>query len=173
MGRLIAIFIAGLFAFPCLAQIQATPRTIQKISDPTMLVEDRGTSFEVLPLKRAVQRVSASGREVVHHVVDAEAQAPIKPGQLGVVFNHTLQVHGYISGDIAFKMKGNLQATRGFDRSSYPGLAKLTAPNVYVVRARTPAEFVAVIKRLRDRSDVEWVEPIVTYGRLDGSPSAQ
>jgi hypothetical protein len=82
---------------------------------------------------------------------------------LGVVFNHAMQVQGYITGEVAFKMKGTPQATNGFLVSLYPGLARLTGPNVYVVRARTPAEFVAVTKRLQARADVEWVEPIVTY----------
>jgi hypothetical protein len=29
-------------------------------------------------------------------------------------------------------------------------------PEVYVVNARTPAEFMAVLKRLQGRSDLEW-----------------
>jgi len=46
----------------------------------------------------------------------------------------------------------------------YPGLKKITNPEVYVVNARTPAEFMAVLKRLQARGDLEWVEPTVIYG---------
>ena len=32
------------------------------------------------------------------------------------------------------------------------------------MNTRTPAEFMAVLKRLQARSDLEWVEPTVIYG---------
>ena len=84
-----------------------------------------------------------------------------------------MQVQGYITGEIAFKMKGGAQATDRLDPTSYPGLAKLTNPNVYVVVARTPAEFLKLVKRLQGRNDMEWVEPVVTYGALQGAPEAR
>jgi hypothetical protein len=74
-----------------------------------------------------------------------------------------MQARGYITGEIAFRMRDGLQASDWLDKSSYPGLAKLTAPNVYLVVARTPSEFVELTRQLQARPDMEWVEPIVTY----------
>ena len=54
-----------------------------------------------------------------------------------------------------------------FDVDSYPSFAKLTEPNVYLVVAKSPIEFVQLVKRLQERTDVEWVEPMVIYGQLE------
>ena len=48
-----------------------------------------------------------------------------------------MQVQGYITGEIAFKMTGGLEPTSDFDAALYPGLKKLTDPNVYIVVATT------------------------------------
>jgi hypothetical protein len=157
-----------------IAQIHASPHATRQVGDPANVIEDRGSMLEVMPSQRATPVLASSSRQIMHRVARAPANAPMGPQTLGVVFNHAMQVQGYITGEVAFKMKGTLQATNGFQAALYPGLARLTAPNVYVVRAQTPAEFVAVTRRLQARTDVEWVEPIVTYGRLEGSPlSAQ
>ena len=84
-----------------------------------------------------------------------------------------MQVQGYITGEIAFKMKDGVQATDRLDPASYPGLAKVTNPNVYLVVARTPPEFVELTKRLQARTDMEWVEPMVTYGAVQPAPDAR
>lgn len=146
----------------CFAQLQPMPRVMQTVADPNMVIDDRGSKLEVLSDKRATARLSNTGDRTVS-VFKADKSSAITSQQLGVVFNHAMQATGYISGEIAFKMKGDLQATSGFDSGSYPGLAKLTTPNVYVVVARTATEFVDLTKRLQQRTDVEWVEPIVTY----------
>ena len=73
-----------------------------------------------------------------------------------------MQTQGYISGEIAFKVKGG-GAFPG-SPSLNPGLKQITKPAVYVVNARTPAEFIKVLKRLQARTDLEWVEPTVIYG---------
>jgi len=163
----IAIFIilavAGTASY---AQLQATPRVIQTVSDPRMVIDDRGAKLEVLPTRRAAQQMASSGKQVVHSVFAASQSEPISPQQLGVVFNYAMQVQGYITGEIAFKMKDGVQATDRLDPASYPGLAKLTNPNVYLVAARTPSEFVELVRRLQGRNDMEWVEPMVTYGGL-------
>lgn len=46
----------------------------------------------------------------------------------------------------------------------YPRLKQIVKPGVYVVNARTPAELVKLLMRLQARTDLEWVEPTVTYG---------
>jgi hypothetical protein len=113
------------------------------------------------PTKRATESLDSAGKRVVQQMTVANPDSPIGPHQLGVVFNHAMQAHGYITGEIAFQVKGG----RTFTGSSalYPGLKQVTAPAVYVVNARTPAEFIKVLKRLQARSDLEWVEPTVTY----------
>lgn len=141
-------------------------RTLQPVIDPSMVVIDRGSKLEILPTKRASPVVDSATRAVMHHVtVVASSSTPIGPFQLGVVFNHALQQQGYITGEIAFKVKSG----RTFSGSTalYPGLKRIVAPSVYVVYARTPAEFIAVLKRLQVRSDLDWVEPTVTYGPAD------
>jgi hypothetical protein len=127
-----------------------------------MVVVDRGTKLEIFPTKRATPSLGSSGLQVAHHVTTTEASAPIDSQHLGVVFNHGMQVQGYISGEIAFQVKGGGIFTGS--RSVYPGLKQITKPGVYVVTARTPAEFIKVLKRLQGRADLAWVEPTVTYG---------
>ena len=170
----IAIFVMiSLASTSVFAQLQPPPQVIQKVADPSMVIDDRGSKLEVLPTMRAAQQLSTSGKQVVHSIFPASESAPISPQQLGLVFNHAMQVQGYITGEIAFKMKDGLQATDRLDTASYPGLAKLTTPNVYLVVARTPSEFVELVKRLQGRPDMEWVEPMVTYGVLQPAPDAR
>lgn len=173
MYRIVIFVMLAFASTPCFAQLYPMPRVIQQVSDPNMVIDDRGSNLEVLPTMRATQHLSTSGKQVVHSAFQASKTEPISPRQLGVVFNHAMQVQGYITGEIAFKMKDGIQATGRLDRASYPGLAKLTNPNVYLVVARTPSEFVMLVKRLQSRPDMEWVEPIVTYGTLQPAPDAR
>jgi hypothetical protein len=172
MNRLIIVMTLGLLALPAAAQLSPPTRIIAPVTDPTMVMVDRGAKLEIFPTQRAVSQSENNGREVVHHVVVASADSAIGPLQLGVVFNHAMQQQGYISGEIAFKMKAGLRLS-GFSTSSYPGLKKITNPEVYVVNARTPAEFMTVLKRLQARGDLEWVEPTVIYGPSKTSGSIQ
>jgi hypothetical protein len=110
------------------------------------------------------------GRVVSHHVTTSSATAPIGPRQPGVVFNHSMQQQGFITGEIAFKLRAG-HATAELSPALYPGLKQITPPAIYVTNARTPAEFIKVLKRLQGRPEVEWVEPIVSYTPAD-SPSA-
>jgi hypothetical protein len=153
-----------------LAQLQAPKRVLPQVADPSMVVMDRGARLEVFPTRRAVPLEGRPGRAVIHHVIAATAADPIGPLRLGVVFNHAMQQQGYITGEIAFQMKPGHTAS-GLNTALYPGLKRITKPEVYVVNARTPAEFISVLKRLQRRSDIEWVEPTVTYGAADASPS--
>ena len=173
MYRVAMLIILALSSTASCAQLQPAPRVIQKVVDPSMVIDDRGSKLEVIPTSRAVQQLSTSGKQVIHSVSPASQSAPINPQQLGVVFNHAMQVQGYITGEIVFKMKDGIQATDRLDPASYPGLAKLTNPNVYLVVERTPSEFVELVKRLQGRTDMEWVEPMVTYGVLRPAPDAR
>jgi hypothetical protein len=171
MNRIIISLVLAIIAGPACADLQPPRRTLQPITDASMVVLDRGAKLEIFPTQRAVPEADSSGRQV-QRVMTASADSGIGPLQLGVVFNHAMQQQGYISGEIAFKMKAGLKLS-GFSSSSYPGLKKITNPEVYVVNARTPAEFMAVLKRLQGRSDLEWVEPTVIYGPSKTTPSIQ
>lgn len=162
MHRKIQVLMLLLTAGPALAQLQVPPRVIQQVTDPTMVVIDRGAKLEVLATKRATPRTDASGRVVSHHVVTASATSTIGPQQLGVVFNHSMQQQGFISGEIAFKLKPGYTAA-DLSPALYPGLKRIAEPAVYVVNARTPLEFIQVLERLQARADVDWVEPVVSY----------
>jgi hypothetical protein len=163
MNRLILSLILTLVTSAALADLRPLQRTLQPVTDPSMVVMDRGAKLEVFPNKRAMPQADVTGRVTVHRVVAASARSMIGPVQLGVVFNHSMQQQGYISGEITFQMKAGLKLA-GLSSALYPGLKKITNPEVYVVNARTPAEFIAVLKRLQARDDLAWVEPTVTYG---------
>lgn len=166
MNRIIIAMTLGILAFPAAAELAAPARTVAPIMDPTMVVMDRGAKLEVYPTRRVVTTTDSNGRMVANVVATAGVNTSIGAKNLGVVFNHAMQQQGYISGEIAFQMKPGVKLS-GFSSALYPGLKKITAPEVYVVNARTPSEFIAVLKRLQARSDLEWVEPTVTYGSLN------
>jgi hypothetical protein len=172
MNRLIVALIILVAMAQSQAQIQVPTTVIQPVENPANLILDRGAKLEVYPTRRAVPESDNSGRQVVHRVIAASADTAIGPLQLGVVFNHAMQQQGYISGEIAFKMKTGLKLS-GFSSSLYPGLKKITNPEVYVVNTRTPAEFMTVLKRLQARGDLEWVEPTVIYAPGKTSSSIQ
>jgi hypothetical protein len=172
MNRIIIALLLALAVRPACAELQAPTRTLQPVADAAMVVMDRGAKLEVLPNKRAMPQADVTSRVTIHRVVAASASSMIGPEQLGVVFNHARQEQGYISGEIAFQMKSGLKLP-GLSSAMYPGLKKITNPEVYVVSARTPAEFIAVLKRLHARDDLAWVEPTVTYGPSQTSVTNQ
>lgn len=145
------------------AQLTAPQRTPPAVKDPSMVINDRGAQLEVIPDKRAILYPDQAGRLVNHHVISASTAEPIGSRHLGVVFNHAMQQQGYITGEIAFKMKSGQQFTG--EQAQYPGLKKLGA--IYVLLARSPREFITLVKRLQQRTDIAWVEPVVTYGPVD------
>lgn len=173
MKRFIFISVV-LLAVPCslLAQLRAPERQLQTVVDPANVLMDRGSQLEILPTVRAVPQTDSTGRVTAHRLSPANAGNPIGPTQLGVVFNYSMQQQGYISGEIAFKLKAGATA-KEFSGAEYPGLKRITKPEVYVVNARTPAEFKSVLKRLQGRPDIEWVVPTVTYGPATNGRSAR
>jgi hypothetical protein len=144
------------------AQLQPPERLIAPVANPSMTVIDRGAQLELLPTQRAIPTSDSAGH-TVHQLVAARAESPIGPQQLGVVFNHAMQQQGYITGEIAFKMKAGHSANT-IKAAHYPAIQKVTAPEVYVLATRTPSEFMAVLERLQSRVDLDWVEPTVIYG---------
>ena len=172
MYRLAISALIFLINTACLAQIKPTPRMMKDVADENMVINDRGSKLELLPTLRATEELSASKERKIRSVFKTSQSAPINAKQLGVVFNHAMQVQGYITGEISFKLKDTLQAVDWPDKSSYPGLAKLTGPNTYLVVARTPSEFVKLTKQLQARTDMEWVEPIVNYGVPGPAPDS-
>lgn len=163
MERLIMFGVLALIAGAARADLVAPVRALAPITDPSMVVTDRGSQLEVFPTKRAVLQSDQSGRVAIRSVTATSVSAPIGAQQLGVVFNHAMQQRGYITGEISFKLKTG-HSVASFTQALYPGLKKITDPNVYVVNARTPAEFIQVLNRLQSRADLAWVEPTVTYG---------
>lgn len=144
------------------AQIAPPVRATRAVVDPSMLFEERGQKLEIYPALRATPE-AAAGVGMQHRIVQADASAPMNPRSLGVVFNHALQVQGFLTGEITFKPKGEV-APADLDAASYPGFKKITNPNVYEVVAASPKQFVALLNRLKARSDLEWVEAVVVYG---------
>lgn len=166
MNRLMLLLPLLLMAGQSSAELRPSDKTLKGISDPTMVVQDRGAKLEVYPTRRAVAVSDPAGRIKLHHVTMTHADTPIGPRQLGVVFNHAMQQLGYISGEISFKMLPG-QPVASLSATLVPGLRRVTEPDVYAVYTRTPAEFLRVLRRLQSRKDLEWVEPTITYGPND------
>ncbi len=172
MNRYIILLILVLAVGPARADLQPPPRNLQEVTDPSMVIMDRGAKLEIFPSKRATPRTDSTGRVIAHQVVASNAGSMIGPRHLGVVFNHAMQQQGYITGEITVKLKAGHSAS-ALKSALYPGLKRITNPEVYVVNARTPSEFLQVLKSLHARSDLEWVEPTVEYGAADVQSNAR
>jgi hypothetical protein len=158
----LALLAALLATSPVFADLRPSQRELQPVIDPAMVVMDRGAKLEILASERATATMDSSGHRVLHRKRVANAAASIGSRQLGVDFNHPMQMHDYITGEIAFKVKAGQTFTTQ-DSQLYPGLKVVASPSVCVVATRTPAEFIQVLKRLQGRADLDWVEPTVTY----------
>jgi hypothetical protein len=154
-------------ALPTDAQIVLPVRNKPAVVDAAMVFEDRGQTLELHPALRATPVTVAGKPGVEHQVFAAKAGAPIGPGQLGVVTNHGLRTQGYLTGEIAFRPRGD-GLPAGLDAAGHPGLAKLANPNTWVVAASTPQEFLVLFNRLKARGDLAWVEAVVIYGTAAG-----
>lgn len=163
MRALILSIALAIGSLPAMAQMLPPARQLQAVSDPGMVVMDRGSQLEVLPLKRAQAVTDPARRMLVHRVFAAAPESAISARHLGVVFNHSRQEQGYFSGEIVFKPRSGVRLGH-LDAAAYPGFRRIVKPDVYAVYARTPAEFLDTLKRLQGRSDLEWVEPTITYG---------
>lgn len=148
-----------LTVLPAGAQLRLPQRNLQPVKDPAMVLIDRGARLEVLPTQRLVTALDATSHHMVRRPTQTSSSTPLDAGHLGVVFNHALQRQGYITGEIAFKVKNG----RSFEGIQYPGLRQVLAPSLYVVNARTPTEFIRLVKELQSRTDLEWVQPTVSY----------
>lgn len=160
MLRIILLFSAIGLNTACQAQLQLTPRAATQVADPKMVIDNQGAPVEILPTFRA--ETAAAGKAT--RMVASAPASKFSAANRGVVFNHAMQSYGVLTGEITFKMKGSLKAEESsFSPPDYPGLAKLTNPNIYVVTASSPADYIALFNRLKARTDVEWVEAIVDY----------
>jgi hypothetical protein len=159
----IAAFLMLAAAFTASAQLPVPPRPSRQIADPANVVVDRGSRLEIFPNQRAIPASDPSRHRIVHRISAANAGDPLSARRLGVIFNHELQQQGYITGEIAFQPKDGAGLS-DMPAALYPGLRRITASGIYVVQAGTPAQFMAALKRLQARQDVQWVEPIVIYG---------
>src|SRR5262249_54296755 len=92
----------ALQAAPSFAQLPAPSQSSQQVRDPAMVVVDRGQKLEMFATLRASPEVMSGGRVVAHRVNVARADAPFGPKALGVVYNHTLQVQGFLTGEVTF-----------------------------------------------------------------------
>ncbi|MGH8228133.1 MAG: hypothetical protein ACREU3_09575 [Steroidobacteraceae bacterium] len=171
MPRLVLAMLTVLAANAALAQLKAPTRELSPVANQAMTINDRGAQLEVLPTQRAIPQVDPTRRRTIHRLVRASASSPIGPATLGVVYNHAMQEAGVITGEITFQVKGG-HAFSG-SPAQYPGLRLITRPAVYAVYARTPAEFIQLMRTLKGRSDLAWVEPTVIYGSLSGQPTVK
>jgi hypothetical protein len=133
------------------------------VQDQRMVIVDRGMNLEIVPALRAIPEFqTGGGNRINYNVTPSNAGDPIDLGHLGVATNHALQARCFFTGEISFSAKQGLKESE-LEASLYPGLKLLVDPNVYVVTASTPAEFVALYQRLISRSDLERVEPYMLH----------
>lgn len=169
MDRLRIALLSLLVAPAAFAQLSPPVRPRAVVSNSAMVIEDRGAKIEVLPNERATTAVDAASGRTVHRLQRAAATAPMNDERLGVVFNYTMQQQGYATGEIAFMMRPG--ATPDTGSGNFPGLKRLTASGLYIVRATTPAQLVSLTKELQSNHRVAWVEPIVVYASSEPAPS--
>jgi hypothetical protein len=161
MSRVMIFAVLLLATCSANAQLRPLARTLATVSDPSMVVMDRGAKLEVFPTRRAVSQVDEASHRLVRRIAVTSATTAFDSGHMGVVFNYARQQQGYISGEISFKVKSGQKFSESASR--YPGLKLVVPPSMYVVNAHTPAEFIGILKDLQNRSDLEWVEPTVSY----------
>ncbi len=130
------------------------------ISMANTIIQDRGSSIEIM---NGVLATSPSTLGVAtKRVLTPATQNPtINSEKMGVIVNQTLKREGYINGEIAFKTKSGSEIA---SLATLPGYQSLTAGGVYVVRARTISEFVAILNQLKSDANLQWVEPNILYG---------
>jgi hypothetical protein len=145
------------------AQVSIPPIKSQPVVDPTMLVEDRGQKLEIFPTVRASTELASNGRTVVHRLRSAPVNSILGPRSLGVLYNHTIEAQGFLTGEITFQPTAD-ELPSDFRGDDYPGLKKIVEPNTYEVVARTPSELMALLATLKARTDLQWVELFVNYG---------
>ncbi len=172
MKRIIVSLLMVVVVAPAFAQLKAPQRTLVQIVDAANVINNRGSKIEVYPSQRATPLLDEQHHSVVHRVTEASASSPIGTQQLGVVFNHEMQQRGFITGEIALRSKTGIVPS-DITASSYPGLKRVTSFGVYIVKARTPQEFISLMHRLQARDDLECVEPTVTYGPTASAGSTQ
>lgn len=147
---------------PIDAQIVPSIQKPQAVANEALVFEDRGQRLEIYSGLRASAEKAAGTGAVQRRLSKAAEGAAMSPQSLGVLFNHALQTPGFLTGEIAFKPKGD-GLPADISAAGYPGLVKITNPHVYVVVGSTPHEFLQLLRRLKSRSDLEWVEAVVIY----------
>lgn len=163
MTKFTGVLLLGLLAVSANAEIRPMAHTVVPITDPAMVLDDRGTKLEIFPSKRAAVGTDAAGRAAVQRVDVAAVEMPFSRLQPGLVFNHAYQQYGYITGEIAFRLKRGRAPGAEFVPALYPKLKKIGTLDMYAVTAPNPRVFLEVLKRLQARTDLDWVVPTVTY----------
>ena len=170
MRKISGFFTVSFVLVAVLTQVNCAAAGLSSVPSPNIVIVDRGNEIEVLTQVRAVPLADPNAKGQMRLSLQSTGPVTLSNSTLGVVFNHSLRAKGYINGEITFAIKG--ASPLGFDTSLYPGFTKLVNPNVYLVVARTSAEFVVLFNRLKSRTDLEWVEAQVQYSGGVSSPNA-
>ena len=159
-------FWVGLLAPVLVSAATPAQPTHGQYRDPSMIVSDRGSLLELIPTERGQLNASAFGHRKIRILDRGTSSLPMGPSNLGVVFNHTIQHVGFINGEITFQIK-NGHRLDALSNSQLPGLRLVLKPNVYLVTARTPSEFLHTMRFLQTQAYLAWIEPNVIYTRAD------
>jgi hypothetical protein len=143
------------------AQIRPPARQVVAVVNPDMVIEDRGAKLEIYPERRLDLLKSSEGMAVMQERSTRATSTTPFSGRPALAFNHAYQQYGYVTGEVTFKFKSGV--SRPSLSSVAPGARKVGNLDMFVVVATSPTELVALVERLKARTDLQWVEPTVKY----------
>ena len=162
MKKIMLVLLSLSVSVPAVAQLRPPQRDAVRILNPDMVIETRGARIEIYPERRVDLLSNAQGVTTMRErAATASATSAPLSSRPALVFNHAYRQYGYASGEITFKFKREVARPPLTDIS--PEARKIGNLDMFVVTAKSPADFVALVERLRARPDLEWVEPTISY----------
>jgi hypothetical protein len=162
MKKFTLVLLAISVSVPAVAQLRPPQREAVRILNPDMVIENRGAKIEIYPERRVALSSNSQGVTTMRErAAAASATAAPLSSSPALVFNHAYRQYGYATGEITFKFKRDVARPSLSEVS--PGARKIGNLDMFVVTAKSPSDLVALVERLRARSDLEWVEPTINY----------
>lgn len=124
------------------------------------------SSLELVPQLRV--RIAPPNRSSQIQRLDmqrASAQeASIGGGQYGVVFNHSMQAYGMLTGEISFRLADETGGEAAAASAGLVGVQRLGSSDYFVARANSPQLLRDALIFLRSTPGVQDAEWVVVYG---------
>jgi len=160
--RAIVLLINLIFACSTVYAQMSAPNVSPAIVAPPsndMILETKGGKLEVLLNQRAIPTANRSRFNIEKN----DNNDNFSTKNLGIVYNHSLKMKGFLTGEISFKIKNGTQIS-SLSNANLSGAKLLVPPDVYVINANNGKELIGIFKWLASSPAIEWVEPFVIYG---------